>query len=199
MKKAIIILLLLFSNGVSAQNTQSPHDSGSDKAKTHFYIGSGSGLNGFCGMAGGFGEIISSGHLALSGGAGISLWGTKLSGAISYYRYIPYGTYFSLSFSCLTGKDNALFTLSTLNPDTLQTVRYDLNTTYTINLALGYQFVFGERGRIFIELGYALPLKQNPYSMLSSDIDLTDTSKIMFYLIEPGGIMIDFGVSYRLF
>jgi hypothetical protein len=179
-------LLILFSFlYLYAYNQSDENDSGLyvNYSKPQFFIGLSTGLNNFCGT---------------TAGAGISTWGYKVSGGLYYYQYIPYGTYFGFSVSCLTGSDSTIFPMSVKGSDSLRNVAFSLKTVYTINLTLGYQFTFGNRGRFYFELGYALPLQQGRYRILTSDIKLTDSSNQLLDLIEPGGIIFGFGFSYRL-
>jgi hypothetical protein len=196
MKKAVWLFIFLLADLPSGgQNISEISGSDGTPEAPKLFIGLSSGLNNPGGSAGIFGEVFTGRHISISGSGGISPWGYKLTGGLYYYQYAPFGTYFNIGFSYLSGLDSKVFGLQVEGMDSLTNVNFNLKPGYCINLIIGYQHKIWEETRIHLEIGYAIPLQHKPYILKSSGIKLTDYSDQIMGLLEPGGILIDAGFS----
>jgi hypothetical protein len=200
MKKSLrILLFLLFALNVNGQTDSVNSGMNESGDAPRIFMGISSGLNNPAGMAGIFGEIFPGNHLSLAGSVGLSPWGYKLTGGLGYYPYQPFGTYFSLGLSYLSGSDSTVLGMVVEGIDTMVNVAFNMKTTYCVNLIVGYQHKLWKKTRVHIEVGYTVPLRRNTYSVVTPDIELTDYSVQMLGLLEPGGIIISAGFSIGIY
>jgi hypothetical protein len=162
------------------------------------YLGLSTGINNFNGMLGINGEIKIIRNLTIAGGAGIGGWGYKFAGAVRYYLHYPKGFCFGLGYSTATGMQGFEAELETTRPGGSQMVELNLNRANNLNLTASYQWRLGKRFRLGLDLGYAFPLQDKAWELVSDDIVLSDTSEQVMDILTPGGLILGFGFSIGL-
>ncbi len=187
----IIIAALLLSARASAQATFQQ----SNEIKPGFYLGFGTGLESFSGIIGITGDFRVHNNFFLRGGAGIGSWGGKLSVGLrneqKYGKSFGYGIYLSRA----TGLKNFTTQLET-NTGT-KDVKLDLLPGFTLNPTLSYKWLIHDLHRFFIEAGYAIPLQTDPWKVTDGSV-LTDTSKLVLQMLQPGGFSFGLGIQFAL-
>lgn len=159
------------------------------------YLGLSTGINNFNGMLGINGELKIVKNLTAAGGAGIGGWGYKFAAAIRYYIHYPKGWCFGLGYSSATGVKGFEAELETSYPGGDQIVLLNLNRANNLNLTGGYQWRLGKRFRLGLEIGYAFPLQDQAWEVVSENVVLSDTSEQVMNILTPGGLIIGFGFS----
>jgi hypothetical protein len=164
-----------------------------------FYLGLAVGLNNYTGIFGVGAEIRTVDPLLVRVGAGIGSWGTKLTVGLVYELHHTSGWAFGISYSSCSGLSNFKTNLQvdSAGNATTKNVTLDLNTTGVLNFTATYNWVFHRRNKFFIELGYSVPLQQNPYSVTDGSI-LTSQSEQVMSLLAPHGVIIGIGVLFGL-
>lgn len=162
------------------------------------YLGLSSGINNFNGMIGVNGEIKIIRNLTIAGGAGLGSWGYKFAGAIRYYIHYPKGFNFGLGYSTATGLQGFETELETSRPGGNQMVELNLNRANNLNFTASYQWRLGKRFRLGLELGYAFPLQDKAWELVTDDVVLSDTSEQVMEILTPGGLILGFGFSIGL-
>jgi hypothetical protein len=158
-------------------------------------VGVSSGSNNFTSYAGLLAEVHVIKNLTALGGVGIGPWGVKTSVGARYYKEYAKGIYFGLSYSSCAGKNNDTLTLETFMPDTIvnQDVILNLKKAKTVNLSIGYCWRIMKRSRFYLELGYSIPLNQEPYEIVTEGIYLTESGKQNIEGLAPGGFILGWG------
>ena len=73
----------------------------------------------------------------------------------------------------------------------------DLNYASTINLTAGYNWVYHKKNEFFLEFGYAVRMQHAPYFVKDGSM-LSDRSKAIIKIIQPGGIIFGLGLNFGL-
>jgi hypothetical protein len=192
MKKLLIFLLAGFLVGnISAQNTSNPQI----EKKPDFYLGIGTGLESFSGVIGMTGDFRLQDNYFVRLGAGIGSWGAKFSAGIRAEKKagnsIGYGVYISWA----TGLKNFSTQLETTTGN--KDVKLDLLPGYTLNPTFSYKWLIRKSHKFYIEAGYAVPLQKNVWRVLDNS-QLTDSSRKVMEILQPGGLSIGFGFQFAL-
>lgn len=163
------------------------------------FIGISTGINNINGLLGINAEALIFRNFTLGGAAGLGLWGYKFSAAGRYYLNYPKGVYFGLAYSTCTGQEEIYLGLETTDdPGGTSQVLMNLTRAQTLNIMSGIQWRFGKRFRMGLEYGYALPLQEQAWEVVSEEVELTDTSEQTLNFLTPGGIIIGFGISFGI-
>jgi len=177
--------------------TDSKSASQSDSGST-VYLGVGSGINNDVGIIGIGGKVKLYRTLFIRGGAGISTWGTKLTIGVKYERKHTRCWGYSLSYSSCSGLKDFKSQLETAgNPPVTKDVTLDLLRASAVNAAASYNWYLRRNKLIYIEFGYSIPIETDPYIVKDGSV-LTETSKAVLRMIQPGGLIIGFGFMFGL-
>lgn len=156
------------------------------------------GWNGYTGLGARFDYMIFD-DFSLNGGAGIGLWGYRVSGALRYYLDYPYGIAFSLGAAFNTGgelESDYDTTDSTGNVDT-EKVTFKLKPVLCINATILYSFMVNGKDRIYVETGYSYALQDKKYTYeTDNNAKLTKESEDIMDLMAPGGVILSVGYAF---
>ena len=194
MKKSLIIFLL--SLAVLKTNAQTDTPSKGDSIKT-VYIGIGSGLNNYTGLAGVSLNIRVIDRLFVQGGAGLGSWGSKLSAGLRYDLGYDKGWSFGAGISSCSGIPNFPANLE-LQSGVKGDVKVDLLRANTLNLKATHNWLLGGHNIFYVEFGYAVPLQSSPWRVIDNSV-ISQNSKKVLDLIAPGGLLVGLGFSFGLF
>lgn len=184
------LLIIISGNQLFGQQ----YFEGSNDAKVpSVYLGLGLGINDY-GIGVGL-EIPLTDKLSINGNAGLGGWGWKIGGNINLYsKQVPYNSEFSLGFSHASGLQGFKQELGVGSNDTKQMVELDLNTVETINLMYTYNLRVGNSCKAAFSAGYAISITNIPYEVKTSGVVLSETSKQIIDIMQPGGLII--GVKF---
>ena len=205
MKKIILSLLIVFV-GLSAKAQQDNFPKKETHGKTRhgksthrpiFYINISTGINNNTGFIGASAEVPVAGHFSVEGGAGISTWGSKLTASCKYYLNDNFkGWAFGAGFTYNTGLSNFQDNLETIY-GTTETVTLDLHSRANIFAAAYKYWRLGKRAnRIYMELGYSIPVSGGDKFVQTSGDPISSNSTKAINLIAPGGLIVGFGFSF---
>ncbi len=198
MKNSILVLLFIPLWMISkSQEPQLYKSLAPQEYGPKFYLGTSTGINNMNGYLGIFAEGKVVDKLAIAGGVGIGMWGYKLGIGPRFYPNYPTGVFYSLSFTTASGFNGIELPLETTRAQN-DTVKFNLNRANNIAFSLGYQFKLFKRGRLHLELGYAIRLKNQPYEVITPGVVLTDISEQVMDMMVPGGIIVGLGLSVGL-
>jgi len=191
MKKIIIFLLFLVSLNSNAQQITKLD------SIPNFYLGIGTGWNSFSGIFGVIANLKLNENIYAKGALGICSWGAKYSIGLKYEPNIKGGLGYNASFSHYNGAKDVKITLD--NNGDKQKVRMDLNSTNTIDLNLSYSWAFGKTKSkiLYLDLGYSILLDSSPWKVVDGT-ELTEKSKDVIKILEPGGIIVGVGFIFGL-
>lgn len=139
--------------------------------------------------------------ISINSGIGYGLWGFRISNGLRYYFSFPYGMAAGIYYGYNTGikdfktKLNVEQSGTTVDKDD---VHLELKGVSTIDLTMLYNWKIFESSRMFFEFGYSLPFEKNGFQVKGSDI-LSSQGKDTVKMMSPGGIIIAFGVCFKLF
>ncbi len=163
------------------------------------YISLGTGINNNTGLLGVSFDVPIVRYASIEGGAGISSWGYKIAISGKYYLDACHrGWAFGGGVTYNTGLKNYQQNLETVTGNVEQ-VSLTLNPQTNAFLAVHRYWNLGKQyNRIYLELGYSVPLSYgNKYTQISG-YPLSDNSKTTMNLISPGGLIIGFGFSFGI-
>jgi hypothetical protein len=198
MKKSILLYILIVLCHISSgQEPQLYESIAPVEYSPRLFLGTGTGINNMNGFLGITleGKIID--KFTLTGGLGIGMWGTKMGIGPRYYPKYPTGVYYTLSFTTASGFKGLELPMETDRAVT-DTVRFNLNRANNVNISLGYQFKVFKRGRIHVEIGYAMRIERSPYEIVTPGVVLSDMSVQLMNAMVPGGIILGLGLSVGL-
>jgi len=193
MKKILLFLgIILLSAKLHAQTNEyfDPDD------RPRFYLGLGTGINTYTGLAGLSGNYIIDGKLFVQAGLGISSWGVRTSIGLRYDQSYRNGFTYGINLVNSSGIPDIDFELETTSGST-QNVNMLLERTNTINLKAGYNWWLGKNNTFYINLGYSIALKRQPWTVKDGS-SLSATSQQVLELVAPGGIILGFGFTFGL-
>ncbi|MGJ3235272.1 hypothetical protein [Marivirga sp.] len=197
MKKALLIFsIIIFSLELKAQDqTEGSYYEPEDRPK--FYIGIGSGINAYTGLAGiSANYIINDKTLFAQGGLGLSAWGIRTSIGIRYDQSYRHGFTFGVNLSRSSGIDDIDMEFDSGNGSPNE-VNMRLESASTFDLKAGYNWWFGKYNTLNISLGYAVPLKNQPWTVKDGST-LSSFDQAVLQLISPGGIIIEGGLTFGI-
>jgi len=210
MKKLIYSILLLSIPALSfAQDTgiydQPDKDQNDETEKKEMYIaktylGPSIGINNISGMIGFLAEVNIVKNVTLTGGLGMGAWGYKASLGGRYYRNYPKGIFYGLGISTATGGKEVEVDLNVEPDNRKETVKMDLDQVFNVNLSLGYQFRLGKRARFNFEVGYSVPLQDEPYKVSNSNSNfvLSSDGKKAMDFSTPGGLILGIAFTFGI-
>lgn len=184
----LFAFLLFFNESMYAQ--QESWTSLRSKTPSTF-IGIGLGINDY--GLGGCIEIPIVEKLSLYGNAGIGGWGWKLGAGISFYpSKSPYGSSFSIGYASASGLKDFETALAVEPNNQNELVTLNLNRVETLNLVYSYNFQLGKKSKFALSAGYAIPVTNNAYDIITTGVTLTETSKQVMDILQPGGLILGF-------
>ena len=207
-KQSILILICLLSFGAFAQNSNNvPTKENGNKTKLvrpnkcpRVYLTLSSGLNNNNGLFGVSFDVPIEKWLSVEGGVGSSTWGNKIHLGGKYYldpcnRGWAFGT--GVTFN--TGLQNFHNSMETIyNPS--ENVVLNLNPQTNLYLAAYRFWNLGRRyNRIYLEMGYSVPLNRTNYYDQIQGNPISDKSKTALSLIAPGGLIVAAGFSFAVY
>lgn len=155
------------------------------------FLGGGLSLNDY-----GFGaciEIPVISKLSIYGNAGLGGWGTKLGVGIHFYfSKTPYRSAFSIGYATASGLEDFETQLQVYPSGLTETVILDLHRAGSLNFRYSYNFRLGKKHKFVLTAGYAVPLSTNPYELKTKGVTLSETSKQVLDLLQPGGLIFGF-------
>ena len=174
------------------------HGQGLDEAKQApavpaSFIGLSTGINNYVGLAGVNVEVGIANNVSGYAGVGLGSWGIKSTAAVNYYaKGYPQGVAYSLGYSYSTGADNVPLTLET---EDNEEVIFNLHPAHALNASLYYHWLLGKIVRIHLQAGYSLQLNPEAYT---ADVSLSNDTKMIMQMMQPGGIILGLGFSIGL-
>ncbi len=188
------VFLIIFSTVISFVHAQS--DTWQQNIKQpDVYIGLASGMESFAGLIGITADFRARNNFYLRAGAGIGSWGGKISIGIRNEKKAEK----SIGYGCFVSWASGLkdFTTSLETTSGTKDVKLDLLATYTIVPSINYKWVLKNGNRFFLEGGYAVPLDETAWKVKDGSI-LTDSSKNMMKILQPGGLSLGLGFQFAL-
>jgi hypothetical protein len=162
----------------------------------NFYLGTSTGINNFNGLLGITSEIRLKGTTFLRAGTGIGGWGTKYSIGLRRENKMTSGWGFGLSYSMANGLKNFETELE-LESGSTEKVTLDLLGASCVNLTTGYNVVFGNGNKFYVEFGFGVKIEDEPYKV-QNDKKLSDNGKAVLKVMQPGGIILGIGFLFGL-
>jgi len=164
-----------------------------------FFLGLGSGINNYTGFLGVSGEFVISPKSTFFIVAGTGGWGSKIGGGFALYpKGAPFKSCFSGGISLATGISEYELQLETVNYIDPIPVVMKLKPAPTLNLMYSYNFRLKKKSKFVLKTGLAIALVNEPYSILYTDDKLTDTSKAIMKILQPGGLIIGMDFLFGL-
>lgn len=183
----VLFTILLFFN----ESTYAQQDSWSSlRTKTaSAFIGVGLGFND--NGLGGCLEIPIEKKLSFYGNAGLGGWGWKLGGGFSFYPSTgPYGSSLSIGYASASGFQNFQTQLTIEPNDEYRIIVLDTNPVGTVNLVYAYNLQLGKKSKFALSAGYAMPVTKNAYDVITPGVVLSETSKQILEIMQPGGLIL---------
>lgn len=193
MKKAFLFLSIIFLSLDLNGQTDGYYDP-DDRPK--FYLGLGTGINSYTGLAGISGNYIIDKTLFLQGGLGLSTWGIRTSIGIRYDQSYRHGFTFGLNLTNSSGIDDIDMEFQSSNGST-QVVNMRLENAPAINIKTGYNWWFGKYNTLNINLGYSFALKNQPWEVKDGST-LSQFEQQILQLISPGGLILEAGLTFGI-
>jgi hypothetical protein len=165
------------------------------------WIGSGTGINNYCGMLGIGATVRMDRSIYLRLGAGIGGWGRKITAGFKYeFRQANTGPALGLSYSSCSGLKNMQENVETIDKAGIiqkKEVSMDLLRASTLNVTWSYKWLFLKKNNFYIDLGYAFRLDAEPYAVKDGSV-LTANGKTFMHTLQPGGIIGGIGIMFGL-
>jgi len=159
-----------------------------------FYLGVGTGINVYTGLLGISGNYRIDNKLFLQGGIGLSMWGYRSSIGLRYDRSLGKGFTYGLGLSNSTGIEEIELELETANGD-VRMLNMEMENAPTLNLKAGYNWMVGRKNTFYINLGYAIPFKNQPWQV-KDGTNLSVASQQVLEILAPGGIIFELGFTF---
>lgn len=185
----ILIFTVIITVMTSAQSTAQPPN----EIRPTFYLGLGTGLESFSGVIGITGDLRVQNNFFIRAGAGIGSWGGKLSFGLRNEKKLGKSVGYGVYVSRATGLKNFTTPLETTYGT--KDVKLDLLPGFTLNPTISYKWLIHDLHRFFIEAGYAIPLQTDPWTVKDGSV-LTDNSKMVMRILQPGGFSIGMGIQF---
>jgi hypothetical protein len=206
MKKVILALsIVLISLNVMAQSTDGSERKPFKKEKRKvvpgkcpsFFIALSTGWNNNTGLLGVNVEVPVSRHFSVDGGVGLSTWGEKFYGGAKYFlKPCHFGWAFGSGITYSTGLKNFQENMETIDGAT-EPVELDLNPQVNLMFAAYRYWALGRnKSRLYIELGYTVPLNGSDRYTQTAGTPINDVSAETLKLLSPSGIIVAIGFSF---
>ncbi|MBK6263691.1 hypothetical protein JKA74_01485 [Marivirga sp. S37H4] len=193
MKKALLFLSIIFIslelNGQTGEYYDPDH-------RPQFYLGIGTGINTYTGLAGISANYILDKRLFLQGGLGLSTWGIRTSIGLRYDRSYRHGVTYGVNLTRSSGIDDIDVEFDSGNGSP-NTVNMRLESVSTLNFKVGYNWWFGKYNTFNLTLGYALALKDQPWEVKDGST-LSQIDQQVLQILSPGGIILGMGLSFGI-
>lgn len=194
MKRVFLILIIIIcSFELKAQEDGTYYE---PDDRPSFYIGLGSGINSYTGLAGVTANYIIDKTLFVQGGLGLSSWGFRTSIGLRYDQSFRHGFTYGINLSRSSGIDDIDLTFDSGN-GTTQEVNMRFESTTTFNLKAGYNWWFGKYNTLNISLGYAAAFKDQPW-VVKDGSTLSPFDQQVLRLLSPGGIVLELGLTFAI-
>jgi hypothetical protein len=196
MKKALLILsFITFSLGLVAQVQEEGTYYEPDE-RPQFYIGVGSGINTYTGLAGISLNYILNKTLFAQGGLGLSIWGVRTSLGLRYDQSYRHGFTYGINLVRSSGIEDIDMTFDS-GSGPANEVNMRLESISTFNVKAGYNWWFGKHNTLNISIGYALALKNQPWTVKDGS-NLSAVEQQALQLISPGGLILEGGLTFGI-
>ena len=197
MKKIFLILTFSLSfAGAFAQLQDNSYSAGIDNPRV--FIGFSTGIDNMIGLLGPQIDFFVVEKLSLGAGVSISSWGYKYAFNAQFFPKQFYKYYFKAGYSRNSGLDGFETELELENGQT-EKVKMDLKPVSNVLLTAGHGWKLGKRNRIYLELGYAIPINADKYYVLYDPaIDLSKNSESVLKILRPGGLVIAAGFNFAI-
>jgi len=195
-RKLVFISVLLLSSWLIQFNASAQYIDQRELPKST-YIGFSLGMYDYgIGLGG---EAPFGYNFSLFGNIGLGGWGYKVGGGVMYYpRNAPFGSGFGLGYAYAGGFEGLETTL-TVEPYNLeQDVVLDLYGVSTINLMYTYSWPLGRSMKFAVVTGYAIKLSDDNYAVKTAGVELTQESKMVMKLMQPGGLTLGIRMMFGI-
>jgi hypothetical protein len=191
MRQFFLITVSLFT--VLTINAQSSRPK--EYTTPQFSLGLGSGMNNYTSALGISGNLKVAEQFFLQGGLGAGAWGSKYSVGIRYDLHKGSGWSYGMGYSQCSGAKNMDLTLN--NNGATEIYKLDLLEASAINLKATRNWMVSKTIMLYIDLGYAVPLQNEPWHVTSGP-STSDLAKTFLNLMAPGGVIVGTGISFGL-
>ncbi|MCF8298983.1 MAG: hypothetical protein K9J13_15650 [Saprospiraceae bacterium] len=198
MKKIILIIILAFSLiQLRAQTSKlQPKDT-----LPSIYLGISSGIDNYAGLVAIGSEVRLTNQLFLRIGVGLGGWGNKLSGGLKYETKQTnnwgLGLYYTYSTGIQDFKTNLEVFSDSLGTTENKEVNLDLLNASSLNFSISHNWILRRQNKFYFEFGYAAPISTTPYKVKDGS-KLTDNSRGVLKIMQPGGLIISMGFLFAL-
>lgn len=197
MRKVKYLLFLLLSASIShAQLTGGDKKSENVFLKENFhsteFYGLGFGINDNTGLIGFTGEFLLMPMASTRLAIGLGGWGYKMGVEFSFYpKQGPFGSSFNIGFTHATGISEMEMEME-VEPSQVNSERIRMKylPAQTINLTYAYSWKMGKRGKFMIDFGWAFPVKDKRWTVLTAGKELTSLSESVMRFLQPGGLVL---------
>lgn len=206
MKNSVLLILLLSSLTIQAQNYQ-PYQKSNTEVKP-MYFGLGTGLNSLHGLVGLSMETYLSDKLTAHAGAGLGSWGYKLSLGVRVYtrRTESSASGILFAFSKATGLNKAQLTSEVVTGSgstiTVNNLLVNLSPIYLAHVAYTKAWFLRNGNKINLDLGVCFQLNSGDehYSIYDKTLGyhFSDKQDQAYKAIEPGGLFVGFGYAWGM-
>ncbi|WP_375579655.1 hypothetical protein ABWH96_00850 [Marivirga tractuosa] len=195
MQKILLLLCIIFlSLEIKAQDGKYYDPDDDDRPK--FYLGLGTGINSFTGLAGISGNYIIDKTLFVQGGLGLSTWGIRTSIGLRYDQSYRHGFTYGINLTRSSGIEDIDMEFDSGNGSP-NTVNMRMESVGTLNLKAGYNWWFGKYNTLNINIGYAVALKNQPWQVKDGST-LSQFEKQVLQLVSPGGLILEAGLTFGI-
>lgn len=190
MKRILTLLCVILISSVTIKAQENFID------PPRVYFGLGSGINAFTGIFGIAANVRVINNAFIEGGLGLGGWGYKYSiGA--RYDFRQKNTFgLGINYTGATGLDNLEMDMEVYDGST-QRVNIDCLRAGTVDVKGRFSITAGKKNRLYIDLGYAIPLKDRVWK-IKNGVVLSDVSEKALDWTQPGGFMVGLGFMFGL-
>jgi len=172
-------------------------DHGKISYHTKSFVGIGHGINAYTGMIGLMMEYPVDDHFSIFFAGGLGSWGFKAGSGIAAYLIKPSnGPSISVGYCYAHGFKNYMTSLETTSGE-YEYVTMILQPVNNIHAVFYYNIPIGRASKMMIGTGYSIKLRKNAWE-ITSNHNLTDNSKQMMSILQPGGPVISFAYCFGM-
>lgn len=201
MKKLFTILLLLIAVATANSQTigsdiQYVRSGFSDRESSDVYLGLGTGINNYTGLAGLSLNVRIINNVYIQGGLGISTWGYKRNIGLRFDKSDGKGWSFIAGYTNCSGLNNVELELEN-SMNFKETVTLDLKSKSALDLKASHKWNSGRKNFFYIDLGYSIPLEETQYRVIYGG-SINTASEQVLDILSPGGVIIGLGYMFGL-